>query len=97
MPRPGDRALAYRHAVETTVYVAQRRMRAAGSAARSTARCSPELARRGFHCAMGGIALPNAASVALHESMGFVEGRPLSRGRLEVRPLDRRRLLAAVL
>ena len=32
-----------------------------------------ELAQRGFHCAMGGIALPNAPSVALHERMGFVK------------------------
>ncbi|MEO8843564.1 MAG: N-acetyltransferase family protein [Kofleriaceae bacterium] len=27
---------------------------------------------RGFHSAIGGIALPNAASVRLHESLGFV-------------------------
>ena len=32
-----------------------------------------ELAQRGFHCAMGGIALPNAGSVALHERMGFAK------------------------
>jgi phosphinothricin acetyltransferase len=32
-----------------------------------------ELPRRGFRCAMGGIALPNAPSVALHESMGFAK------------------------
>jgi phosphinothricin acetyltransferase len=31
-----------------------------------------ELARRGFHSAIGGIALPNAASIRLHESLGFV-------------------------
>lgn len=29
------------------------------------------LARQGFHAAFAGITLPNAASVALHESMGF--------------------------
>ena len=32
-----------------------------------------ELAPRGFHCAIGGIALPNAGSVALHERMGFAK------------------------
>jgi L-amino acid N-acyltransferase YncA len=30
-----------------------------------------ELQRRGFHAAIGGIALPNAASVRLHERLGF--------------------------
>lgn len=29
------------------------------------------LRRQGFHCAFGGIALPNPASVALHEAVGF--------------------------
>ena len=28
--------------------------------------------RRGFHSAVAGITLPNAASVRLHESLGFV-------------------------
>jgi len=31
------------------------------------------LARQGFHGAFAGVALPNAASVALHESVGFRE------------------------
>ena len=31
----------------------------------------PPLQARGIHAAMGGIALPNAASVALHEKFGF--------------------------
>ena len=31
----------------------------------------PILAAQGFHAAFAGIALPNAASVALHEAMGF--------------------------
>jgi phosphinothricin acetyltransferase len=31
----------------------------------------PALAERGFHAAYAGIALPNAASVGLHEAMGF--------------------------
>jgi hypothetical protein len=31
------------------------------------------LARQGFHCALGGIALPNPASIALHEKLGFTK------------------------
>jgi phosphinothricin acetyltransferase len=31
-----------------------------------------ELARRGFHSVVAGITLPNPASVALHEKLGFV-------------------------
>jgi phosphinothricin acetyltransferase len=63
---------AYRRSVETTVYVASDAVgRGVGSAL--YAALLPDLARRGFHCAMGGIALPNEASVALHERMGFAK------------------------
>jgi L-amino acid N-acyltransferase YncA len=31
-----------------------------------------EAAARGFHLAVAGIALPNPASLALHEAIGFV-------------------------
>jgi phosphinothricin acetyltransferase len=63
---------AYRHSVETTVYVAGDALgRGLGTALYGA--LLPELARRGFHCAMGGIALPNEASVALHERMGFAK------------------------
>jgi L-amino acid N-acyltransferase YncA len=62
--RPG-----YRHAVEASVYVDDgRRWRGIGLAlyrallARLAGRC---------HCVIGGIALPNPASVALHERLGF--------------------------
>ena len=34
-------------------------------------RLLPALQDRGIHAAMGGIALPNQASVALHEKFGF--------------------------
>ncbi|MFK3737585.1 GNAT family N-acetyltransferase [Massilia sp. TN1-12] len=62
--RPG-----YRHAVETTVYLAP----GEGARGRGTRLYGALLERlRGrFHCAIGGIALPNAASVALHERLGF--------------------------
>ena len=61
---------AYRHSAEVTVYVD----------ARSTGQrigtqlykaLLNELRERRFHTAIGGIALPNAASIALHESLGF--------------------------
>jgi len=62
--RPG-----YRHAVETTVYLAP----ASCGRGFGAVLYGALLARlRGrFHCAIGGIALPNPASVALHERMGF--------------------------
>jgi L-amino acid N-acyltransferase YncA len=63
---------AYRRSVETTVYVADEALRRGVGTALYEA-LLPELAQQGFHCAMGGIALPNAASVALHERMGFVK------------------------
>jgi len=63
---------AYRRSVETTVYLGNGFLgRGLGSALYET--LLRELAQRGFHCAMGGIALPNAASVALHERMGFAK------------------------
>ena len=63
---------AYRRSVETTVYVASDAM-GRGLGTKLYAALLRELAQRGFHCAMGGIALPNAGSVALHERMGFAK------------------------
>jgi L-amino acid N-acyltransferase YncA len=58
---------AYRYSVNTAVYIAPEARRAGvGRALYSI--LLPELTRRGFHA---GIALPNLASVALHESLGF--------------------------
>ena len=63
---------AYRRSVETTVYVGNGYVaRGLGTALYDA--LLRELGRRGFHCAMGGIALPNAGSVALHERMGFAK------------------------
>lgn len=63
---------AYRHAVETSVYLAADATgRGLGRALYATV--LDALPRQGFRCAMGGIALPNDASVALHEAMGFVK------------------------
>ena len=63
---------AYRRSVETTVYVADDVLRRGVGTALYEA-LLPELAQQGFHCAIGGIALPNAGSVALHERMGFAK------------------------
>jgi L-amino acid N-acyltransferase YncA len=61
---------AYRHSVETTVYLAPEHTgRGLGSLLYA------ELFRRlealGIHAVIGGIALPNDASVALHEKLGM--------------------------
>ena len=62
--RPG-----YRHAVESSVYVAPaQRGRGHGLALYRALLAQPS---GRYHCVIGGIALPNAASVALHERLGF--------------------------
>lgn len=65
------RRSAYRFAAESTIYAAPEATgRGIGS------RLYPALIDRmraaGLHCAIGGISLPNPASVALHEKLGFV-------------------------
>ena len=61
---------AYRFAAETTVYVDHDCTgRRHGSGLYGA--LLEELTARGQHAAIGGIALPNAASVALHERLGF--------------------------
>lgn len=61
---------AYRWCTEVTVYVAERaRGRGVGRALYGA--LLPVLAGRGYVMAYAGIALPNPASVALHEACGF--------------------------
>ena len=63
---------AYRYSAETTVYVKP----GGGNKGIGTelyTRLIAELRKRGIRVAIGGIALPNAASVALHERMGFAQ------------------------
>ncbi len=68
---PFDARPAYRHAVETTVYLAPRHVgRGVGSELYRA--LIDRLRDHEFHCAIGRIALPNDASVALHEKFGFV-------------------------
>jgi phosphinothricin acetyltransferase len=61
---------AYRFAVETTVYVAQGHARQ-GIGTRLYQALLPDLRARGFHTALAVIALPNDASVSLHERFGY--------------------------
>ena len=61
---------AYRFSTEVTVYLApEQGRRGVGSALYSELLAA--LRGSGLHAAIGGIALPNDASVALHEKFGF--------------------------
>jgi L-amino acid N-acyltransferase YncA len=61
---------AYRTSVETSVYLRYgTQCRGTGSALYRV--LLDQLARDGYHMAIGGIAQPNPASVALHEKFGF--------------------------
>lgn len=61
---------AYRHSVETSVYVSRDHPRR-GIGSRLYAALLDDLRARDLQVAIGGIAQPNEASVALHEAMGF--------------------------
>ena len=61
---------AYRYSVETTVYVDQHAARL-GFGSQLYGRLIADLKKLSLHSLIGGIALPNAASVALHEKFGF--------------------------
>jgi len=61
---------AYRHSVETTIYLEHgHEGRGVGKTLYSA--LLPHLRARGIHAVIGGAALPNEASVALHEKLGF--------------------------
>jgi phosphinothricin acetyltransferase len=61
---------AYRHSVETTVYLhVDSTGRGIGLAL--YVKLIADLRTLGCHAIIGGIALPNAASIGLHESLGF--------------------------
>ena len=84
---------AYRFSVETSVYLspAQQGQGPGQATLRAPAR---RPGGRGYCNAYAGIVLPNDASVALHRSVGFVRHRRLPAGRLEVRGLARRVVVA---
>lgn len=60
----------YRFSAEVTGYVTPERA-GQGVGTALYARLLAELRERGFHAVLGGIALPNESSVALHEKFGF--------------------------
>ena len=61
---------AYRTSVDVTVYVAPAAHRL-GVGRLLYAHLLPAAAERGFHAAFAGIALPNEASIGMHEAAGF--------------------------
>jgi phosphinothricin acetyltransferase len=61
---------AYRYSVESTVYVAEDRLQQ-GHGMRLYGALLEELQQRHLHSVIGGISLPNEASIALHEKLGF--------------------------
>jgi L-amino acid N-acyltransferase YncA len=67
---PYRRRPAYRWSVEVSVYVAQPWMRR-GVARRLYGDLIDRLARQGYRTIIAGITLPNPASVAFHEALGF--------------------------
>jgi L-amino acid N-acyltransferase YncA len=61
---------AYQWSVDVTVYIDTHVHR--GGIGRALYKCLlPILESQGFHTAYAGIALPNAASIGLHEALGF--------------------------
>ncbi len=61
---------SYRFSVESTVYLDHSATNRGLGTALYTALIA-EMKKAGMHAMIGGVALPNAASVALHEKLGF--------------------------
>ena len=61
---------AYRFSIESTIYIVSH-LRGRGIGSQLYLALISELRSRSMHSVIGGIALPNPASVALHEKMGF--------------------------
>jgi phosphinothricin acetyltransferase len=61
---------AYRHAVESSIYLSPR-VTGRGLGSRLYAALIEDLRQKGLHCVIGGAALPNPASVRLHEKLRF--------------------------
>jgi phosphinothricin acetyltransferase len=69
---------AYAWCAESTVYVSGRH-RGLGLGTALYARLLESLASQGFRSVVAGIALPNEASVRLHESQGYVHAGTIRR------------------
>jgi L-amino acid N-acyltransferase YncA len=63
---------AYRHSVESSIYLAPQAT-GQGIGTRLYQALIAALREQGLHCVIGGAALPNPASVALHERLGFTQ------------------------
>ena len=61
---------AYARTVESSIYLADA-ARGRGLGKRLYGELIARLRERGIHVVIGGVSMPNAASVALHESFGF--------------------------
>lgn len=61
---------AYRHSIEISVYIKEANTDR-GIATALYERLIPEILAAGFHAIIAGIALPNDASIRLHEHFGF--------------------------
>jgi phosphinothricin acetyltransferase len=69
---PWKSRIGYRFAVESSIYLAPARIgRGFGSALYQS--LLDDLRARNIHCVIGGAALPNPASAALHEKLGFTQ------------------------
>ena len=64
--------VAYRFSVEVTVYLANDTT-GKGWGTQLYQALFSELAKKNIHAAIGGISLPNEASIALHEKLGMVK------------------------
>lgn len=63
---------AYRHSVESTIYLAPD-IKRQGIGTKLYEALIAELKQRNVHSVVGGAALPNPGSVALHEKLGFIK------------------------
>jgi phosphinothricin acetyltransferase len=61
---------AYRHSVETSIYM-KHGFEGRGIGKTLYSALLPPLRKLGVHAVIGGAAIPNPASVALHENLGF--------------------------
>ena len=69
---PWKERSAYRYSVEVTVYLSLNAKRK-GFGSQLYVALFEQLKVKGFHRAMGGVTLPNEASVVLHENMGMTK------------------------